>query len=134
MEMIEGRYVSACYFLSGKEPMDIMGWLYRDAGGPWQFEYRFRYYADEKAYGSADKKSWYHGELVEKYLSEATVRLKVRDMMDLIASAKGFEVDEVDIRSSDQQKVVECLATRPWAHVKFETTGVLGASDRVGEG
>ena len=64
LDLDETTKVAEIIFMHGTDPkndqkMDLFGYVFKPMGKPWLFEYRFRYYEDNKAFDSDDTKKWY---------------------------------------------------------------------------
>jgi hypothetical protein len=127
IEFINGRYFAAIWFVGpGATPdgrtVDLHGALWRDEGGPWTLQYRFRYYADDRIAGSDDEKAWYRAVLDEasKVETERSVVDKITRAFGDMAKMIGCRVADLDTvltSSDDMQVVTGMLMKRPWTHV-----------------
>lgn len=121
-----GLYYSRVFFLCRPpRPMDILGVLRRELpDGEWKLQYRFRYYMDEKAFGSADKKNFYSG-VFEKGKSAEEVASLRTEAFGLIAMMEGLDLDVVVIDSDDPEVIRKHIAACPWASMRIDPSGVV---------
>jgi hypothetical protein len=72
------------WFIELDDSSDFMAMLAcTDNDHAWEFVYRFRYYLDDKAFDSADKKSWYRATIEAP--DEKTVILRTRAAITAVA-------------------------------------------------
>ena len=117
IEVKDGRYFLAIWFLAAPDNGDVLMTVYRDdPASDWEMRYRFRYYVDEKAHDSADRRSHYVG-TIPKGAPEVEVLTKMREAVNFMR-AKYPKVEEVLIQSSSADAVSVALTLRPWAHAK----------------
>lgn len=120
-----GNYISRIWFLyqpGGCGGFDVLAHLWRRLPeGPWIFEYRFRYYVDEKTHDSKDRKSGYTA-TVRDAVSEAEIRQKVERALQVILAALpgGFQMDRTDIETDEPRAVLHLLGKKPYLHLKIE--------------
>lgn len=80
--------------------------------------YRFRYYEDDEAFGSKDKKNWYElrtAEPVEKVIET------VRELANKLAEVNDVEIFEVLMDDSGIEGFMERFKVMPFAHVMTVT-------------
>jgi len=143
IEVKEGRYFAAQWFVHGLE-RDFLAAVYQDAGeDTWHLVYRFRYYAKGSTpHDGRDEKSWYHVKAVpdgrEKKKSEAEMRRELKekvvesvDTMCRMLVDKGFgdSCEKLHIESDDPERVSEIIIQRSYSHV---APSVFGGGE-VGE-
>lgn len=134
LEFREGRYV-ACFIwsvfvISSEEgepkPGDLFGMVYRDAdASTWTFDFRYRWYADDKHWGSADEKSAYTlaAPLAE---SEDSVAAKLLGVFGLAQATwpGGCRVIEAPraiwVRSADPDDVLRVLSQQDFASIRTD--------------
>jgi hypothetical protein len=83
--------------------------------GEFTFTYRFRYYADEKAFGSKDKKSW------DRYRFHATREEAVsgaREVARELAAAAGKNFDQVLVVNGNVKRFLNSFTRLNWVHAK----------------
>lgn len=101
--------------------MDVLAQLHRELpAGEWVYEYRFRYYEDEKFHDSADRKSGYRGTF-PGVTSEEAIWERVGVVASLMLKEllpPGFTVDVVDIQTDEPEAIAYLLGQRPWASAK----------------
>lgn len=118
-------YMVGMWFI-GTGDMDWMAQLYKDKGDErWKFSFRFRYYEDETAFDSHDRKSFYTGTF-PSYLSEEDATAAAVGAADIIAKLlDNVIVDESLIVKGDLNKFQEVLEANPrnWVHLKFIKVG-----------
>lgn len=121
-----GMYYSRIWFLSSPaKRMDILAVLRRELpDGVWKFEYRFRYYEDDKAFDSTDRKSFYSAEFAEP-LSEAEVASRTSEAIELIAAMQGLSVDTTVIESDDPDVVYAKMIEKPFFQARVDRSGVV---------
>jgi hypothetical protein len=100
---------------------DWMLSAYQDEGRAVKYEFRFRYYRDDLAFGSEDKKSWYEGNVPEDHSEEYMIR-SFDTMMKIVASACSEQVRIVDrlLVQGNFDKMQEILKVEPrsWIHAR----------------
>lgn len=124
IEIKKGNYVSRIWFYHGDDdaPFDVMAHLWRQLpDGEWKYEYRFRYYVDNKAHGSADRKSAYLMTF-HKVMTEAEVLEHMQPALAgmLALMPDGFSVEELVIESDEPSLVMHLLGKLPHMHMCFE--------------
>ena len=127
LELKPQRYVSAQWAVFGREK-DYLAHLWRDREGGddrWHVQYRFRYYADDKAHNSEDQKNWYEWSINAPWDAEERIRSLVADMAAKLSSLSptewGGPVEVLDIRSDDPDTIMKKLAAVRDIHVRFES-------------
>lgn len=120
----EKTYIEAVWFVAWTDS-DFMGCVYRDGPGePWRAGYRFRYYRDDKAFGSDDVKNTYRINVPEPQPPDArdTLCTAFDVMTQLMAdTSKGRRYKT---RVCGGLSRFERLATKmPWMHVKVTPPG-----------
>lgn len=121
---LEERYYVAMWYIPLAKALGAFGMggnitalLWRDQEVPdrWCVQFRFRHYKDEKAFDSADKRTWYSAESIG---TEQEVRTKFEEMLK-IATASSIMFDEKPLQlhtfelNCDGNKVIEILQNRP---------------------
>jgi hypothetical protein len=113
-------YIHSVYFVGNGLDADWMGRMVRDKG-QWRFEYRFRYYKDDKAFDSKDVKNWYAFAAKEPG-DEGAINLLEglkKIMLPLLEVKFRSKMDVVMLEcSTSDPKVLFELGSRPWANVK----------------
>ncbi len=114
-------YCHAIWYAEAKDGQsNFLATLWKKEG-KWQLEYRFRYYVDNKAHDSKDRKDWYTAIMPddsEKSLSKALASMVSVELEGPLALAYApFEFIEMKCEDSDPKFFFE-LASRPWAQVK----------------
>ncbi len=128
----EGRYVAALWIVPLRNARDTHGhfyehadWLatlYRDEGErDFHCHYRFRYYVDDRAHDSDDKKSAYGVKFTGKTEAEAMAIMGL--LAENIAAGPGrrgprAEIHKLLIGSSDMKLIIERLQTEEFFHMK----------------
>lgn len=126
-EFREGRYVVALWMVPLTNARDLNGvfyeqadWLatlYRDENeSVFKCHYRFRYYVDEKAHDSEDKKSAYNVTFVGK--TESEVLVIMGQFAENIAKPRA-EIHKLMINSSDPMLISKRLQSEKFFHVKI---------------
>jgi hypothetical protein len=108
----------------GDGKSDWLGTLGIDAKDDvWVLEYRFRYYEDEKAHDSKDRKNWYHTRGPDKSDATRDKFLAGVKMLLLLLEAKfGAKADFVDLQcGADNPKIFFEISSRPWSHMRVAT-------------
>lgn len=85
-------------------------------GNEWLVEYRFRYHADDKVWGSADRKSG-RAVSIDGALSEEAFLMKLRVLLDAVRVDYHVDWGFVEVRG-DSEKWIYTMAQQDWAHVK----------------
>lgn len=137
VEFKEGNYISRIWFFSKKgAAFDINATLWRKLpDGAWNFDYRFRYYNDDKAFDSKDRKSFYHGTFPEK-LDEASVIRKLSPAIQNLKLATRLDVDCVIVETDDPYAIMDALSTHKKSWISFkidEPITALGGKGTVGK-
>jgi hypothetical protein len=96
---------------------DFMAAVFRKRGDrKWQLCYRFRYYNDNVAHGSEDRKSWWKA----TFDGDAA---PARQAIESMCSAMGMKFDFVDLTGVDTAvEMMARLAKMPWAHIRHEAS------------
>jgi hypothetical protein len=113
-DFIEGRYVSAIWFVGGEGSKDWMACLYRDLpDGPWTLVYRFRYYAGPDPNDPKDRKNSYTGSGPSEDRGIAAL-----DHIASVLVQEGFGtfVSKLTPKTADPEVVYTMLMKEPWAH------------------
>ena len=126
----EGRYVAALWIVPLRDACDKEGqfyeqadWLatlYRDEGErDFQCHYRFRYYVDDRAHDSEDKKSAYGVKFTGKSETEAMAIMGLL-AENIATSGHGprAEIHKLLIGSGDPTFIIERLQTEQFFHMK----------------
>jgi hypothetical protein len=109
-------YVRAMWHMFG-EHFDVMGWMYRPKGKPWDIGYRFRHYKDDRAFDSADEKSVY--------------RIGPKDQSDM--SELSEQEQEQIIAAFDHVFSTLCeIQRRTWPLATWERIDVKGSGTDAG--
>lgn len=106
------------WYLQIDSSTDVMGAITEQGKDYFHFDYRFRYYADEKVWNSNDRKNWYHLELREKpkeYLIDI-----VRHMFELLESEAVGKLYEI-LNNTDTADFERRLKSAPFMHYKEPT-------------
>lgn len=120
MQIKEGRYISHVWFINSAErDKDWMCWVWRDPGEPWQVEYRFRYYKDDKPHDSADEKSAF-GLQVPSETSEALVIKNMDAIATMVKRQFNGQLWKVPIESDQPMVAFALLKKQPWFFMKLE--------------
>lgn len=113
------EYVLAFWFVSWKAG-NWLCFVYREKGASdWTMTYRWRYYADGKAFDSDDRKSWYEGKSDPSKVSAEQLLEAVDVIANLNVEHFQGDLDRVEVRG-DTKKATRLLAERHWAHMKAE--------------
>lgn len=117
MEINEKDYLLGIWFV-GWGTGDWMAAIKRGDGPEFQLQYRFRYYEDQKAFDSDDRKSWYRGTLTDT--NEDIVIKKI----NLIAATIAQSRQEADVLNDHvlvrggTEKFLEAMKGKDWMHLK----------------
>lgn len=122
IEFKEGRYVSFIAFVYGEQDRDWLACGYKDPGGQWTVNYRFRYYnpASTSPFDELDEKREYQAvcadDVDEEYFAENT-RAIARALV-----ARGFNdrFDWLPVGSADPKFIIGEMRKQPWFHFKQE--------------
>ena len=111
IELKDGDHVLAFAFV-GADDKDWLGAVWT-SGDRTHLRYRFRYYSDDKLFGSEDEKEWY-GFSIEASRAEemAGTLAAVARLTEGQWDASICEVIRVD---GDGARMAELMAERPWA-------------------
>lgn len=116
IEIKEGNYYVGIWFIGGQEK-DWMLCLYRE-GDEWKIQYRWRYYKDQKAFGSKDEKSWYGFNVSVSSRTEKEMMGKIDVIAKKLAEDMKSPLEIVMIQSGDIEFVTKVLTAQPWAHTQ----------------
>lgn len=121
-----GLYYSRVWFLfSPEQPRDVLAVLRRELpDGLWRLEYRFRYYNDDKAFDSTDRKNFYSGTYPE-HVPEGEIVDKTSEAIGIIASMQGMTVETIVIESDDPTVIHEKLAESPHFKMRMDDSGAV---------
>lgn len=131
LELKEGRYIAAIWFVPLRDAVDQSGrlfrradWmatLYRDEGiEAFKLHYRFRYYVDDKVRDSKDVSSGYAVDLVGKTEREATkiVSAAAAAIAGFTKKKGGTDIHKIVLRSSDMRFVLSRLEKEDFIHLE----------------
>lgn len=112
-------WVYGTWFVGDGATGDWLGTLGK-RDGKIQFEYRFRYYADDKAHDSQDRKSWYAFSAKDDSDESLQAMLATtQKLLPALAFKYQSAVDFVDLKcNADDPKFLFELGSRPWSHLK----------------
>jgi predicted RNase H-like HicB family nuclease len=120
MEFKDGDYILGIWFMSNKGGNFILSVVKRNE--KWIGEYRFRYFRDNKTFGSKDKKSFYSMELHEGS-TEQEIMTGIDEVIE--GFGKSYQPDVVDkilIQSTDMNKLMFEMAKKDWCQVSSGKT------------
>jgi len=113
-----GRYIARMYYGELAKPQgNVMAFFYRDArieANEWTFQYRFRYYMDDKVYQSADKRSQEYIFNLKGTFDELLP--KVQQILLLMTIAADSPPPDEDVNSDDPEVVLAIMFKQDWAH------------------
>jgi hypothetical protein len=123
LELTPETQVATIIFVGGQfedgQGVDWLGYVCKQPGEPWRFEYRFRYHVDDKAFDSEDRKSWYA--FTARDPQEGPRKLIEAAMMIAAMTAKRYagEMHVLDVNGNgdDAQRM---LAEVPWIEMRTE--------------
>lgn len=123
-------YIYGIWFC-GMEGTDWMACLSKKIDGPWEFTYRHRYYADDKAFDSDDRKSWYKWTAKDGSDENLQVFLKgINPVAGMIEQRFGNPMDFIHLECmGDDEKVFFEMGSRPWSNIKM-----LSKEEAIAEG
>jgi hypothetical protein len=128
LEFRKGIYISRIWFLHHCDARaDVMAQLWRELPhGEWHFDYRFRYYVDNQAHDSADRKSAYKGTF-RLEITEAEILTRIGVVLPHLCEVFGhqfgtppWEIDCCEIGTDEPRDVIRLLSLKPWAQLKIE--------------
>jgi hypothetical protein len=117
IEFREDQRVWHIWFVAGTG-VDWLAIIFKNAGEGWTCMYRFRYYADDKAFDSQDRKSW--TKLVTEDTSDEPPKTLVETISmvsRMTATNFGGEIHSLPVRGSGM-RAFEMYKSQPWAHMK----------------
>jgi len=134
IEILDGRYFAAMWYvlggnIAGELGVDWMAAVFRDKDGPFRMVSRFRYYADDKAWGSEDRKSWYEGE-ASPDMPEAELVASVDKIADIIAKHYEGEIHKLILRTDSAETIGAALLREKWAHHREATSEDIAQHER----
>ncbi len=116
-------WIHSIWFISDgtKDYLAMLG----KSDGRWVLKYRFRYYVDDKAHGSSDRKSQYCATMQDdSQASLANALGAIHSLIPVLEQQFGSKVEMIDLQCpNDDPKVFFELSSRPWAHVTIEPLG-----------
>ncbi len=128
IEIKEGTYVSAMWFLPLHRPKDADGVTYEE--GDWmctlyrlkgeiafRASMRFRYYLDDKAHDSKDKKSGYMLGFKEGQDESACLAI-IADLTKDLVAASGETLYKLVLRSDDPAFILKRLSEEEWVSMR----------------
>lgn len=133
MQIKQGRFIARIYYGELATPRgNVLAFFYRDKpaeANEWTFQYRFRYYVDDKIHQSADVRS-------QSYIFDLSgtfeeLEPKIRQILTLMTMAARSPFPEEVMVDSADLNVVEALMNRqPWCHpedaINFGITQPVG--------
>lgn len=133
----ERTHVYGFWFVPG-DNMDWQGSLTKQDGEPWEFNYRLRYYKDDKAFGSNDEKRCHtmraNPDLPDDEARDKLVQ-QLPQLLRMIESQFGHPHQEliVDCRGDDPKLIFE-LGACPFMHIKVGEEAKKYAQDNGMDG
>lgn len=120
IDLSPNTYIYGIWFCYGDDT-DWMACLSKKLDGPWTFQYRHRYYADDKAFDSEDRKSWYSwkgqdgtDESLQKFLGG------IGTVTEAIEAQYGNPMDFIQLEClGSDEKVFFEMGSRPWSNMKM---------------
>lgn len=123
----KGMYVSAVWMIPLENARDQGGRTYeqadwfaallrREGERDFTFEYRFRYYVDDKVYGSSDPQSAYAVTMKGKTEAEAIAIAQMCAETISKTSQVGCPIHKLVLRSSDPDFILERMRAEPMLH------------------
>jgi len=119
-EIRSGRYYAAFWIVEAQDGSgNVNAAVWRDLpNGPWHMQYRFRYYVDNKAHDSKDRRSWFIGQARGEQTEEQAVANGDKLVCALIECGYARRQDVTCLRLStdDPKKIAEALTSQPSMH------------------
>lgn len=116
MEFDETDYVLGTWFAEKRGYGNYMMTVKRTKDGTWKGEYRFRYYVDDKVFGSKDRKSVYEITIDKKTKEEDIV--KKMNMLFEAIKVHYTDIHEYIEVKGNVDKFMFLLGMRDWAQIK----------------
>lgn len=115
------------------EGQDFQGAVFRDGppGSDWTLRYRFRYHADDKVWGSEDRKSWSGYTIPAATVAEHGISPAVnalREMSGKLSELAGGDLTELYVNGDGLEALVMMMA-HPWCHI----TVLPGGAEKLRE-
>ena len=111
------RFYTKAWFAVAKDGnSDVFGAVYKGEDGVWYGEYRFRYYVDDKAFGSKDKKNFYGWKSGPSDNDRDKLLAAFEDLFTFMSLGPYRIADSVDFNTSDVDEINAKLNACPWAH------------------
>lgn len=120
MEVQDNDYILGAWIVSLPGVRDWMATVKRPGGdplAPWRAEYRFRYYVDEKIWGSDDKKSFFQGELPPEMPEEAVEGIWEKMMHSLREAGFGTQMEHISVKGGPEA-MIEAFSLSDMMHMK----------------
>lgn len=127
LEFGDGTFYARIWFITGDEK-DWMGALFHKPNGPWEFKYRFRYYAGTDN-DDDDKKSWYEYELREEAPIVEILR-GLKPVIEIIRTQLGGELHELMVSTANPKKIAQALGREKWTHFAAATAEDVRAYEK----
>ncbi len=119
----DGRYFIAVWFVnSGAHDKNWLATVFRNEDGAWEIRYRFRYYRDNKAHRSADRKRCYRA-VVPSTTPEARMQEGIDKMAAVIAAEYRGELQMIPLGTDKTDAIIERLAKALFMHIDHAGQG-----------
>lgn len=116
----KGNYISRVLFISTPLGFDILGCVHRQLpDGEWKLDYRFRYYEDDKAHESKDRKTHF-AMTIDASTPESVVAEKTERAFQMMCGPMGGELDVTVIESDEPRVFHHLMSGKPYMFGKYE--------------
>ncbi len=116
-----GNYISRIWFFhKNNAEFDVMMALTRKLpNDDWILKYRFRYYRDNKAFDSDDKKSFWSATFPQK-MTEAEAVRKVGPVVQKLKAMTRLDFDIIIAESDNPEIVIALMQKSPFFFMQYE--------------
>lgn len=127
LTLVKGIYYSRIWFFSSeKADFDVLVAVMRELPrGAWTLKYRFRYYEDDKAHDSADRKSHWTATLGGE-MSEAEVLGRVAPVLVRLAEMTGLDRHTIVVESDEPALISHLMMQSPHFSARYQARKVPG--------
>lgn len=118
MSMVLDENVIGIWFVNLSSMSDWLGTISLDDNGDYELIYRFRYYVDDKAHDSADRKNWTKAIIAKRFGGVTKVIDHMRSVVQQLAKLAG-DVSFHEILMTDEglDDFMERFQELPFVHV-----------------
>lgn len=115
IDLNENTYCLGLWYLEG-DGKDWLAAVTRDGDGPMTLRYRFRYYVDDKAFDSNDRKNWYKA-TCPPHLTEDEIVASIDALVSKMVS-EGMRKPWRRVVRGGAEKTMTALRAAPFVHIQ----------------